>query len=216
MIVLNAEIEERRAYHAKWQRENKEKVIAYRRENRDRAAAAMREYRKKNHERMLEYERTYREKHKDRYSQQWKERYARDKEKIVSRTVARNRERRQNEPDFMMIDRLRGRAKDFLTGSKRHSYSKLIGCERDHLVAYLGSQFKDGMSWENRSSWQIDHIYPLTAVDLNDDLEVRAAFNWRNLRPEWPADNIRKRNKVTKEAKALLESIKKILSTPEE
>ena len=48
------------------------------------------------------------------------------------------------------------------------------------------------MSWENRDKWHIDHIRPCESFDLLNKEQCLVAFNWRNLRPMWGADNLYK------------------------
>lgn len=65
----------------------------------------------------------------------------------------------------------------------------LIGCTIAELMTHLEAQFTNGFSWSNRSSWQIDHIVPVSAFDLSSPEEQRIAFNYRNLRPLDPREN---------------------------
>lgn len=59
----------------------------------------------------------------------------------------------------------------------------LIGCTITEAKSHIEGQFVNGMSWQNRRSFVIDHLVPVAAFDLRDTEEVRWAFNWRNLRP---------------------------------
>ncbi len=76
----------------------------------------------------------------------------------------------------------------------------LIGCSPDFLRKYLESKFQDGMTWENwgrgKGKWQIDHIMPLSKVDLSDKDELHKVCHYTNLQPLWQKDNIRKSNKL--------------------
>lgn len=60
---------------------------------------------------------------------------------------------------------------------------ELVGCEVEELKVHLEANFVNGMSWENRSTWHVDHFVPLAAFDLRDEEEQLSAFNWKNLRP---------------------------------
>ena len=77
-----------------------------------------------------------------------------------------------------------------------------LGCTAAELVAYLQNHFTRGMTWDNYGRikgvrcWEIDHIKPLTAFDLSDEGERRAAFHYTNLQPMWSKQNIRKGNRV--------------------
>jgi hypothetical protein len=67
-----------------------------------------------------------------------------------------------------------------------------VGCDVLTLKRHIESQFKDGMCWENRGQWHIDHIIPLALFDLRDKDQQLAAFHYTNLRPMWASENVRK------------------------
>lgn len=69
---------------------------------------------------------------------------------------------------------------------------QLVGCPFEELKAHLESQFINGMSWDNRASFDVDHIIPVSAFLLTELDEQLWAFNWRNLRPLDPLANKRK------------------------
>lgn len=80
------------------------------------------------------------------------------------------------------------------------------GCHWEHLVGYtlsdlkihLEKQFRDGMSWENRSVWQIDHILPrsLWRFESYADREFKQCWSLCNLQPLWAKENRIKSNKT--------------------
>jgi hypothetical protein len=84
-----------------------------------------------------------------------------------------------------------------------------LGCSIEDLKVHIESLFEPGMSWENWGSgdgeWSIDHIFPLAETDLTDRTQFLAAANWRNLRPMWHGDNIRKSDDVTPESRERFE-----------
>lgn len=73
-----------------------------------------------------------------------------------------------------------------------------LGCSLSALVEKFENQFEHGMTWDNFGvrGWVIDHIYPVSLLDLRKISHVRKACHYRNLRPCWEAENIRKGNKV--------------------
>lgn len=75
-----------------------------------------------------------------------------------------------------------------------------LGCTVDFLREHLERQFQPGMSWENygklHGQWSIDHIIPLSIVDLTIRDELLKVIHYTNLRPMWQVDNIRKGNKI--------------------
>lgn len=75
---------------------------------------------------------------------------------------------------------------------------RLLGCSMAEFVRYVESLWLPGMTWANwsRDGWHIDHIVPLSAFDLTDDVQRRAACHYTNLRPLWAKDNLAKGSKV--------------------
>lgn len=66
---------------------------------------------------------------------------------------------------------------------------ELIGCDRETMFRHIESLFKDGMSWENRGKWHIDHVVPLAKFDLTIESERLLAFNYKNTQPLWASEN---------------------------
>ncbi len=71
-----------------------------------------------------------------------------------------------------------------------------LGCTIPELKIYLEKQFKEGMVWENRGKWHIDHIIPLSSFDLTKREQFLIACNYKNLQPLWAKENMSKRNRV--------------------
>lgn len=130
----------------------------------------MREYNIKNRKRIAEY-----------------------KKKNLERTrPLRNRylrERRAVDIQFKKSDQARSMLNKFISNGGK---SSLIGCSSDELKKYIESKFKDGMSWDNRNKWQIDHIIPLISFDLSVEEEFKKAVHYTNLQPLWNEENAKK------------------------
>ena len=89
-----------------------------------------------------------------------------------------------------MVKRLRRRLLHALDGqAKPASTMELLGCSREDLMAHLESQFTEGMTWENRDQWHIDHIRPIASFE---DPADPACWHFTNLQPLWAEDNLRK------------------------
>lgn len=173
----------------------REKVLAAERarhkkwlaKNPDKRAEQKRRDREKNRERVRQYKREY-------------DRRTRAANPVV-RLVARTRSR-----IAMALRAVReGRA----VTSKGQAF-QLLGCTVEHFVRHLESQFADGMTWETfagRDGWHVDHIYPIAAADLADEAHRLAVFNWRNCRPQWGVENLKKGATVTDEAADLFQSL---------
>lgn len=78
--------------------------------------------------------------------------------------------------------------------SKKSRTMQIIGCSLDEFKLHIERQFLDGMTWENRSKWHIDHIVPLATAKTEDDVLVLNHFS--NLRPLWAKDNLQKSSKA--------------------
>ena len=71
---------------------------------------------------------------------------------------------------------------------------KILGCTAKEFLDHIESKFLDGMSWDNRNIWDLDHIVPISsAKDAKDDIKL---CHFTNYQPLWYADNIRKSNKI--------------------
>ena len=149
-------------------------------------AAQMSEYAKKRRRKMSVEER--RAQRKATY-----EKYKSDAYRAVSASYMRRR-RRENVA-AAIAERLRARVKSALRrgdAPKALSTLSLTGCSAAELRVWIERQFTDGMSWQNRSKWHVDHIIPCSAFNLKDPDQQKVAFHFSNLRPIWAADNVRK------------------------
>jgi hypothetical protein len=92
---------------------------------------------------------------------------------------------------------MRGRLNHFLTKNnltKTNKTFEIVGCSPQFLKEYLEKQFIDGMTWENRSEWHIDHIIPLSSAKTED--ELYRLCHYTNLQPLWAEENLKKSNKI--------------------
>lgn len=99
----------------------------------------------------------------------------------------------KEDPMFALKNRLRSRVNICIRKkgwSKKSKTIKMLGAEWEIVKAHLESLFVDGMSWENRGDWHIDHIVPLAAAQNEEELEKLCHYT--NLRPLWAIDNLRK------------------------
>lgn len=81
---------------------------------------------------------------------------------------------------------LRNAVAGVLNGGRRKagSFVKDLGCTVPQVIAYIESQFRDGMSWSNWSSvWELDHVIPIGAADLTIRSEFLIVAHYTNLQP---------------------------------
>ena len=145
-----------------------------------------------------EYQRNYREKNKDILKVKAKERLARRKEhrrKYMRDYMAR---RRKEDPIFCLDRRIRALiTKSFRSNgyTKNHKAAVILGCTFEEFVSHIESLFLEGMSWDNRDRWHLDHITP--ASWATNEEEVIRLNHYTNFQPLWAEDNIRKLNRYS-------------------
>lgn len=73
-----------------------------------------------------------------------------------------------------------------------------LGCSVEELKSHLESKFQPGMTWENYGfyGWHIDHIIPLSSLDLTNVDNIKKLCHFSNLQPLWAHDNMKKGNKI--------------------
>ena len=101
------------------------------------------------------------------------------------------RTKKETDENYKIEQSLRSRFHKFLKVNKGdYDYCELFGCDRIDFNNWLESNFTNEMSWENYgSSWNIDHIIPVSIFDLSKTDEQNFCFNWKNTRPLKPSVN---------------------------
>ena len=69
-----------------------------------------------------------------------------------------------------------------------------MGIDYENGLKYFESKFKDGMSWDNRREWNVDHIVPISFG--NTFVEMKYLNHYTNLQPLWRIENLNKSNKI--------------------
>lgn len=208
--------EERNAYMRAWNAKNRAKKAErdrlYRESHKEEIKASHKAWRDKNRERLNEQARErYKEDpqaakaRKDRYvaahQEQVKAANKRYKQENRQKATDYERTRRQTDPihrfrsSFVCLIRGYLRKKGYKGGK---STWEVVGCDFDAFLAYIRSQFSDGMTIENyghgKGRWNIDHIVPISTAQNDEDLE--RLNHYTNLRPMWATDNYRKSKKT--------------------
>ena len=79
----------------------------------------------------------------------------------------------------------------FHRGGDRHL--PWLGCTGEQLRDWIESQFNSRMNHDNYGTcWNIDHIIPLSTLDLTDDDQFNMAANFNNLQPMYCRTNSKK------------------------
>ncbi len=114
---------------------------------------------------------------------------------------AYHKRRAATDIQFRLAHNLRTRLHSAISNnSKAGSAVRDLGCSMSELKIHLSSKFLPDMTWENYGEWHIDHIVPLSRVDLTDRTQFLSVCHYTNLQPMWAKDNISKGNKLCQNA----------------
>lgn len=134
---------------------------------------------------------------RDRHNQNAKDYYQKNKKHANEIKRKRRMHRRKNDALYAFSMGVRSlvsksfREKGY---SKTSKSQEIIGCDWESLKSHIECQFVNGMSWDNRNQWHIDHIIPLASANTLDD--VVRLNHYSNLRPLWAIDNLKKGAKI--------------------
>jgi hypothetical protein len=127
--------------------------------------------------------------HKQRQRSYSKKNWAENKTKIIEKRM----ERYHSDVLFRLRYNLSSRTRNALKTSgfnKNSDIKNILGAELERVKLHLESQFQEGMTWENRSEWHIDHIIPLASAQSEEELILLCHYT--NLQPLWAFDNLSK------------------------
>jgi hypothetical protein len=131
-------------------------------------------------ENLREYSRTY---------------YMANKDKVMKRNSAYYMARKHSDIQFRLACNLRSRLSKALSQNTKVSSIAHLGCSMQELRFHIEHQFVNGMTWDNYGKWHVDHIFPLSKVDLTNENELKRVVHFSNLQPLWRKDNQMKSNK---------------------
>lgn len=173
-------------YQKTYYDENKKQLLEqqkkYYESNKDIILKKSQEYVKNNSEKTKKYQKEYRDNNKEglrEYINQYK------------------KERRENDVIFKLRNNLSHRTRQifkYFNTEKKDKTFDIVGCTPQFLKEHLEVQFVDGMSWDNRREWHIDHIIPLSSAKTEE--ELYKLCHYTNLQPLWAEDNLKKSNKI--------------------
>lgn len=154
-------------------------------------------YYQKNKEVILCKFRDYYQKNKEKLKYRSRSNYTNNKERAIAWSTNHIRKKRKEDNLFYLSQKIRRLILHSLTNkgfTKKSRTYEILGCGFEDFKKHIESQFADGMSWENRFGWHIDHIIPISSANTEED--VIRLNHYTNLQPLWAADNIRKGNKM--------------------
>ena len=185
-----------------------ERALEYRKNNEEKIKRRSKDYFQKNKQSHLEKKQIWRKNNPEKYKKQVKDYW--DKVKVVQTEkkkvwINNNREkynsywtnRKKQEPEFKLLVNMRSRIWKYLNIlniTKKNKTFEIVGCTPEFLKEHLEKQFVDGMTWENRGEWHIDHKIPLSSAKTEE--ELYKLCHYTNLQPLWAEENLKKSNKI--------------------
>lgn len=106
-----------------------------------------------------------------------------------------HRAKRPPTPRHRLNASMRANIYDSLKGQKHgRKWEALVGFTVCDLTTWIETQFSDGMGWDNRGEWHIDHIIPISAFKFAtaSDPSFKACWSLANMRPLWKTANQKK------------------------
>lgn len=194
-------------YHKENKEFRKEYYQKYYENNKDEIDEQHRKYKEEN----VGYDKNYYEEHRDEIKIKSKDRYMENRDEILEKSKIYNKinrykkneymkiylkQRKKEDPLFNLISSIRSLIHSSIKNkgySKESKTQEILGCSYVKLKEHLESKFLEGMSWENKGEWHIDHIKPTSLAKTKE--EVYELNHYMNLQPLWAIDNIRKGNK---------------------
>jgi hypothetical protein len=162
----------------KYKFENKEKIKEYNSKWNSKNKNYYQEYRKiwevKNYDKVLEKRQNFKKNNPNYYN-------------------IYNKQRKKEDVLFRLMSDMRNSINRYLKYKSQKTFD-IVGCSPEFLKEHLETQFTDGMTWDNRSEWHIDHIIPLSSAKTQD--ELYKLCHYENLQPLWAEDNLKKSNKI--------------------
>lgn len=138
-----------------------------------------------------EYARKYYHANKERIKKLSMEREASGRTEYARKWAAKYRKT----PEGSSICFMR-RCIDRCLTNKTDRTEKILGYTASDLKNHLESQFVDGMTWENRNKWHVDHIIPIVYFIKSGESDPKIINALSNLRPLWAEDNLSKGAKI--------------------
>jgi hypothetical protein len=173
--------EQKKKYYIKNKQQINEVKKIYRKENKLKTKYRNLNYYEKNKEIILKVAKKYRE---NRGKIVYKKRYD-----LYSK-----------DPNWRMVHNLKH---NLARSLKKHQLKKeettleLLGIKLKYFRRYLEHKFKPGMTWDNYGKvWHLDHIIPLSIIDISKKDNLKFACNYRNLQPLFARENLSKNNKI--------------------
>lgn len=162
--------------------------------NKEKATKATRKWQDEHHERCLENKRIWKKANPDKVKEQYQRWWNKnpEKSKKLFRKYAGDRRKTIN---GNLVSRIApAMSRSLREGKGGRSWESLVGYTVDDLRKHIENQFIEGMNWENKGLWHIDHKIPLSAFNFQtpEDDDFHKAWALSNLQPLWAKENLSK------------------------
>jgi hypothetical protein len=189
--------EKEKARQKAYREANKDKEKAYREANKDKIKAYQKAYREANKDKIREKNKAYYEANKDKINKVNKDYFNRNRKRLINIREDNIKKRKKNDSLFKVTYNtrrlIRGcfRNKGYTKKSKTY---QILGCTYKEFKEHLERQFTKGMTWENYGEWHLDHIYPVSLAENEEELVK--LNHYTNFQPLWAEENLKKSNKI--------------------
>ena len=189
----------------------KESYMKYKKNNKEKVKEVGRKNYEKNKNRLKPIRKKWREENKEKEQVNNKERYLKkDKERLSNYYMENKEEINNRKKEYRKTDEYKKWKKEYdlkniykqryrdslksvirrLNRDKNDYTNKLLGYSDMDFKIHIESQFIEDMSWENRNTFEVDHIIPIVAFIENTPLNIVSSLD--NLKPMNPTENIKK------------------------
>jgi hypothetical protein len=187
-----------------YQIENKDKILEQKRksyiENKIEIKQKQKEWRLKNKAHLKNKNTKYFKLNSEKLKNRSKKYQQENRLELNEKARIRNIERYKNDVLYSIKERARRsirRVFEQYGYTKKSKSFEILGCTVEEFKTHIESQFLDGMSWDNRGKWHIDHFIPLASA--KNESEILKLNHYTNLRPMWASDNRQKGAKMPHE-----------------
>ena len=144
----------------------------------------------KNKEEATAYRKAYFKANKEKIRTKSKAYYEANKKEYNEKQRIYKKKKYRNDPIYRLKDRIGCLIREAL---RRKGFTKtsrtreILECSFEEFKTYIENQFKEGMNWENRGKWELDHIVPLSAGKTKE--EILDLNHYSNFQPLWREEN---------------------------
>jgi len=92
------------------------------------------------------------------------------------------RERKEKDPRFKLETNTRSVIRHALAYGQDSVLKRITGANLSELREAFVPHFQEGMTWDEKSKWTIDHYVPVSYLDILDPKQFRICNKWKNIR----------------------------------